>query len=362
MEEKYTFNKKTVKDVDVEGRVVLVRAGYDVPLDETGAIANDLRIKASLPTIEYLLKNGASKVILMSHLGRPEGKRDPSMSLAPVATRLQELLPSAEVRFVGDVCGPDVETAVEDLPVGGVLLLENLRFSAGEEKNSEDFAKEIVDSTHADLFVQDGFAVAHRKHASMDAIAKLLPAVAGLLLEKEVTNLTAAVENPEHPLLVIIGGAKVEEKQPMIDTFLPIADSIAVGGKIAADGFVDDDPKVYVAEDFVSDEAGAKLDIGPISTGKIVEMVGGAKTVVWNGLLGKAEEDAYAHSSVAVAEAMGRSQATTIVGGGDTAGFVENMMGVDPSLHYTLISTGGGASLDLLSGKPLPGVEALEDR
>jgi len=356
------FNKKTVKDVPIKGQVVLVRTDYNVPLDGAGAITDDLRIKTSLPTIEYLLENGAKKVVLMSHLGRPEGKRDSSMSLRPVMARLQELLPDTPVRFVDDVCGPDVEAAVEALPKGGILLLENLRFSADEEKNSEDFAQEIVDSTHADLFVQDGFAVVHRAHASTDAITHLLPSVAGLLLEKEVTNLTAAVDHPEHPLLVIIGGAKVEEKQPMIDTFLPIADHIAVGGKIAADGYTNDDAKVYVAEDFVSDNAGAKLDIGPVSTGKIVEMINEAKTVVWNGLLGKAEESAYALSSAAVAEAMGRSEAVTIIGGGDTAGFVENLIKSEPNLHYTLISTGGGASLDLLSGKALPGLDALEDK
>ncbi|MCL1840080.1 phosphoglycerate kinase [Candidatus Saccharibacteria bacterium] len=356
------FDKKTIRDIPVRGQVVLVRTDYNVPLDEQGNITDDLRIKASLPTIQYLLENGASKVILMSHLGRPEGKREPSMSLYPVAKRLQELLSGIPVQFVGDTCGPDVEAAVEALPKGGVLLLENLRFSPDEEKNSEDYANEIVDSTHADLFVQDGFGVIHRAHASTEAITQLLPSVAGLLLEKEVSNLTAVIDNPEHPLLVIIGGAKVEEKQPMIDTFLPIADQIAVGGKIAADGYTNDNPKVYAAEDFVSDDAGAKLDIGPVSTEKIVEMVGGARTIVWNGLLGKAEEEAYAQSSRAVAEAMGHSGVKTVVGGGDTAGFVENLVASDPSLHFTLISTGGGASLDLLSGKSLPGLDALEDK
>ena len=356
------FDKKTIRDVAVRGQVVLVRTDYNVPLDDNGAITDDLRIKASLPTIEYLLKNGASKIILMSHLGRPEGKRDQSMSLKPVAERLQELLPDRTVRFVDDVCGPDVEDAVDALPKGGILLLENLRFSADEEKNSEDYANEIVDSTHADLFVQDGFGVVHRAHASTDAITQLLPSVAGLLLEKEVSNLIAAIQNPKHPLLVIIGGAKVEDKQPMIDVFLPIADQIAVGGKIAADGYVNDNPKVYVAEDFVSDEAGAKLDIGPVSTEKIVGMINEAKMVVWAGLLGKVEDEAYARSSIAVAEAMGKSDATTIVGGGDTAGFVENLEKSEPDLHYTLISTGGGASLDVLSGKALPGVDALEDK
>jgi phosphoglycerate kinase len=283
------------------------------------------------------------------------------MSMRPVFERLQELLPNVPVRFVSDVCGPDVEGAVEALPKGGVLLLENVRFSPDEEKNSEDYANEIADSTHANLFVQDCFGVAHRAHASIVAITRLLPSVAGLLLEKEVSNLTAVTERPEHPLLVIIGGAKVEDKQPMIDVFLPIADHIAVGGKIAADGYINDNPKVYVAEDFTGED-GAKLDVGPLSTEKIVEMINSAKTIVWNGLLGKAEESAYALSSDAVAEAMGKSNVVTIVGGGDTAGFVENKMKTQPELHFTLISTGGGASLDLLSGKSLPGVDALEDK
>jgi len=242
------------------------------------------------------------------------------------------------------------------------LLLENLRFCADEEKNSEDFANEIVDSTHAEMFVQDGFGVVHRAHASTDAIGRLLPAVAGLLLEKEVTTLSAAIAGSERPLLVIIGGAKVEDKQAMIDLFLGVADRIAVGGKIAADGYTATDEKVYVAEDFVENAAGAKLDIGPVSTGKIVEMIGEAKMVIWSGLMGEAEEAAYAVASTAVAEAMGRSEATTIVGGGDTAGFVEELAKTRPELKYSLISTGGGASLDLLSGRVLPGVEALEER
>ena len=356
------FNKKTVRDVAIGGQVILVRTDYNVPLDEGGVITDDLRIRASLPTINYLLEHGADKIILMSHLGRPEGARDPSMSMQPVAVRLQELLPDATIQFVDDVSGPEVEAAVAALPTGGILLLENLRFSPDEEKNSEDYANEIVSSTHANLFVQDGFGVIHRAHASTDAITKLLPSVAGLLLEKEVLNLASVVERPEHPLLVIIGGAKVEEKQPMIDVFLPLAKQIAVGGKIAADGYATDNPQVYVAEDFICDDTGAKLDIGPTSTEKIIEMVKNAKTIVWNGLLGKAEEEAYALSSRAVAEAIGRSEATTIIGGGDTAGFVENLVKEIPGLHYTLISTGGGASLDLLSGKPLPGLDTLEDR
>jgi len=355
------FTKKTVREISVKGQIVLVRTDYNVPLG-AGVVMDDLRIKASLPTIKYLLNHGASKVVLMSHLGRPDGKREVSMSMRPVAVRLAELLPGVTVHFVGDVCGPDVEAAVEALPKGGVLLLENLRFFPDEEKNSEDYADEIVASTHADLFVQDGFGVVHRAHASTDAITRLLPSVAGLLLEKEVEHLSEVIEKPQHPLLVIIGGAKVGEKQAMIDVFLPIADKIVVGGKIAADGYTNADSKVYVAEDFVEDNAGAKLDIGPKSVRKIIEMINEAKTIVWNGLLGQAEEETYAHASLEIARAMGRSEAVTVVGGGDTAGFAENLARTESGLHFTWISTGGGASLDLLSGKSLPGVDALEDK
>jgi phosphoglycerate kinase len=355
------FNKKTIKDVPVTGKIVLVRTDYNIPLDGTN-ITDDLRIKASLPTINYLLDNGVNKIILMSHLGRPDGQPNPALSLAPVADHLRQLLPGTPVEFVPAVTGNAVSAAVEALPTGGILLLENLRFSPEEEANSEDFAKAIATSTHANLFVQDGFAVVHRAHASTDAITRVLPSVAGLLLEDEVVKLTQISQQPEHPFLVIIGGAKVEDKQPMIDKFLPLADRIAVGGKIAADGYTATDPKIFVATDFAEDANGAKLDIGQQSTTKILELISQAKTILWNGLTGKAEDPAFAKSSEAIALSMGQSPATTIIGGGDTTGFVENLIKTHPTLHYSLISTGGGASLDLLTGKPLPGVTALEDK
>lgn len=374
------FHKKTIKDVDVKGLTVLVRTDYNVPLvpaevapagdfeagllgeGERERIASDLRIRASLPTIQYLLEKKASKIILISHLGRPQGKRDESLSLRPIAEKLAELLPGTTVNFVDDVSGPEVEMSVEDLPEGGILLLENLRFSADEEGNSESFAQEIIDSTHAELFVQDGFAVIHRAHASTDAITKLLPSVAGLLLEKEVTTLSQVVEHPDRPLVVVIGGAKVEDKQPLIDKFLSVADTIYVGGKIAADGYTSDDPKIIVAADFDEDGAGNKLDIGPVSTGQLIELVGGARTVLWNGVLGKVEDPTYATSSTILAKTLGENPSiTSVICGGDTAGFVEELMENDPELHYSLISTGGGAALELLSGEPLPGLDGLED-
>lgn len=360
------FDKKTVKDVDVKGQVVLMRTDYNVPLgkrqDGTRRVMSDLRIRANLPTLRYLLENGAKKIIIISHLGRPEGK-DPDLSLDVVALKLAELLPGVEVGFVDECRGEAVEEAVESMPDGSVMLLENLRFEPGEKKNDESFAEDIVRSTGATLFVQDGFAVTHRAHASTVAIAKLLPAVAGLLVEKEVSLLKGALENPKRPLVTIIGGAKVADKQPLIDKFLPISERLVIGGKIAADGYTTDEPQVYVAEDFDENSAGEKLDIGPVSTCKIVDMISGAKTVLWNGVLGKVEDPAYATASVIVAKTLGENdEIVSIICGGDTSGFVENMQLNDPKLSYSLVSTGGGAALELLSGQAMPGLDVLEKK
>jgi phosphoglycerate kinase len=355
------FRKKTIEDVDVAGKTVLVRVDYNVPMKD-GVITEDMRIRASIPTLDYLLNSGAKKVILISHLGRPDGEVKPEFSLAPVAAKLAEIIPERNVQFVGATVGDEVKAAVEALPEGGILMLENLRFSPDEEANSSDFAHQIVEATGADLFVQDGFAVIHRAHASTDAIANILPGVAGYLVEKEVSSLEGAMVEPEHPLLVIIGGAKVEDKTPMIEKFLPIADQIAVGGKIAADGYTATDPKIYVADKFVENEEGAKLDINEDCAATICEMIHDAKTIIWNGTLGMVEDPRFAHSSMAVATEMGISDATTIVGGGDTTGFVEHVLEENPDLTFTLVSTGGGASLELLSGKQLPGLEVLRNR
>lgn len=352
------FNKVTIADVKLRGQTVLVRVDYNVPMKD-GKITDDLRIRASFPTLELLAKKGARRIVLISHLGRPEGKKTPELSLKPVADRLKELLPEKKVFFVDDVSGPEVEDAVEALPVGGILLLENLRFFPGEEKNSAEFAKEIVDATHADLFVQDGFAVVHRAHASTDAITKELPSVAGLLLEKEVTSLAKISESPSHPFIVVIGGAKVEDKQPLIDKFAPVADQIIVGGKIAADGYNTTLKNVYVIEDFKDD---TKQDAGPVSTEKIVDIVKNAKTVLWNGLLGVTELPEYAGSSTALATTLGKEKLTSVICGGDTSGFVENLQAKNPNLEYTLVSTGGGAALDLLCGEPMPGIDSLDDK
>lgn len=441
------FTKMTIKDVRPRGLNVLVRVDYNVPLKEvassadasavstdadasvssnaavsTGAAApnvssvatsptphveieSDLRIRASLPTIEYLHKKGARRIILCSHLGRPEGKKVPELSLRPVAERLKELLSDYKVNFIDDVSGPDVEEAVEKTPVGGILLLENLRFYPGEEANSAEFAREIAESTHADLFVQDGFAVVHRAHASTDAITKEVPSVAGLLLEKEMNGLSKISENPAHPFVMVLGGAKVDDKQPLIEKLAPLADKILVGGKIAADGY---DPlegarssdasagtssalasKIIVAKDFATDAEGKRLDISKAAAEDFTRELDGAKTVLWNGTMGKVEEAEYVKGSEAIAKKLSdltKSGTTTVICGGDTSGYVENLQEQartnspasssssdtsgtfvpsdtsGTSLDFTLVSTGGGAALELLSGLPLPGVDSLDDK
>ena len=353
------MNYETIRDVKIKGQVVLVRVDYNVPLED-GKIVNDLRIRASLPTLQFLREQGAKKIILISHLGRPEG-RDKNLSLKVVADKLKKLIP--EVDFVDDVSGPDVESKVKKMPKGGILLLENLRFYKGEEKNSSEFIREIIDSTGADLYVQDGFAVVHRAHASTSAVSEHLPVYAGLLVEKEIENLEKVIKKPEHPFVMIIGGAKIDDKAPLIKKFLKTADHIIVGGKIAADGYVAENDKIYVAEDFDEDSEGNKLDVGPLSTVKIAEILKDAKTIVWNGLMGKAEDPAYSTASTVVAEILGKkTDAETVICGGDTTGFVENLTEDHKNLQYSLISTGGGAALEFLSGKKLPGLEAIEKK
>lgn len=366
------FEKKTIKDVDVSGKTVLVRVDYNVPMNGT-EVESDIRIRASLPTIEYLISNGAKRIVLISHLGRPKGERKLELSLKPVAEKLSEILENSIIRthagviptvkFASEVSGDVVKSVISDSIDGGIILLENLRFWPDEEKNNADFAKAIVESTGADLFVQDGFAVIHRAHASTDAVTKFLPSVAGLLVEKEVSVLNSAISNPEHPVVVIIGGAKVDDKKPLIDKFLPIADKIIVGGKIAADGYESESDKIYVAEDFSRDNLGAKLDIGTVSTKKILEDIHNAKTVVWNGVVGLAEQHPFDMASRTIARAIGNnSSLTSIICGGDTTGFVESLQMEEPELRYSLISTGGGASLELLSGLELPGLVSLQEK
>ena len=362
---------KTLKDIDVKDKIVLVRADYNVPLfrDEENKqqIASDLRIRAGLPTINYLREHGVKKIILISHLGRPKGE-DKDLSLRPVAERLAWLLAEENageippvVEFVDNLAVTRVKSAVNELPKGGIILLENLRFDPREKANDSEFAKELVEATGAEIFVQDGFAVTHRAHTSTDAIARILPSVAGVLVEREVEELSRAIKDPKRPFVVMIGGAKVEDKQPLIDQFLPSADQILVGGKIAVDGYKASDPKIYVAEDFDEDAGGNKLDIGPLSAAKFLSAIADAKTVLWNGVLGKTEDPAFATSSEMIAKYLGdHGEIESIICGGDTTGFVENLTEKYPDLEFSLISTGGGAALEFLAGHEMPGLEVLK--
>lgn len=348
---------KTIRDLDAKDKIILVRVDYNVPL-KNGKVESDLRIRASLPTINYLLEHGAKRIVLISHLGRPEGKNNPDYSLSTVSDTLRKLIPNQTIGFYPL---PDQGTKISIPDNVKIALLENLRFDPREEANDSEFIKNIIDSVNADAFVQDGFAVIHRAHASTDAVKNHLPVYAGLLLEKEVKNLESTTKNPEHPVLLIIGGAKVEDKEPLIEKFLPKADHIIVGGKIAADGYEAKNEKIYIAEDFDEDSKGQKLDVGPLSTVKIANLITDAKTIIWNGLLGYAEDPAYATASTITAEMIGeKDDATTIICGGDTTGFVEKLMEDHKNLHYSLVSTGGGASLEFLLGKKLPGLEAIK--
>ena len=357
---------KTIRDFNPKDKTILVRVDYNVPLKD-GAVADDLRIRASLPTLKYLLDHGAKRLILISHLGRPEDKYDPNFTLSPVSEALHELLPEISPDFTDEhkIGFYSLPTAGEKIAIPDsvkVALLENLRFDPGEKKNSADFIKSIIDATNAEAFVQDGFAVVHRAHASTDAVKNFLPVYAGFLVENEVKNLTAAIENPTKPVLLIIGGAKVEDKQPLIEKFTPLADQIFVGGKIAADGYHSDNEKITVADDFDADEAGRKLDIGPLSTAKLANYITDASTIIWNGVLGLVEDPPYDTSSTITAELIGEKRgATTIICGGDTTGFVEKLSEKHSDLDYSLISTGGGAALEFLLGKELPGLKAIEN-
>lgn len=347
---------KTIKDIDIKDKVILVRTDYNVPIDN-GIVTSDLRIRASLPTINYLREHGAKKIIIISHLGRPDGI-DPKFSLQPVADALNNFL--GRVYFVDAVSGPTVTAAVAKMHPGDILLLQNLRFYPGEKQNDPAFIRGIIDSVHPDFYVQDGFAVTHRAHASTDAVKAFLPIYAGLLVDYEVTNLQKAMTNPARPLTLILGGSKVADKKPLIDAFLEKANHILIGGRIAADGYTATSPNITVATDFDTDGAGAKQDIGPISTADFANVITDSATIIWNGLLGHAEDPAYATSSTIVAELLGEAKdKTTIICGGDTTGFVEHLMNEHDSLSYTLISTGGGAALEFLSGRPMPGLKAI---
>ncbi len=394
------MNKKTVRDIDVAGKKVLVRVDFNVPLDKkTGEITDDTRIKAALPTIKYLVEHKA-KVVLCSHLGRPKGVT-PELTLKPVAQRLGKLL-GQPVQIAGDCVGPRAEGATLALKDGEVLLLENLRFHDEEEKNDPAFAKSLA--SLAEVYVNDAFGTAHRAHASTAGVAKYLPAVAGLLMQKELEYLGKALAEPKRPFIMIVGGAKVSDKITMLENILPKVDALVIGGgmantflkaqgcdvgkskveneqldfarglvakakergvhlllpidAVAAERFEAASPNQTVPVDKVPKDW-QMLDIGPQTVMRFSEEIKKAHTVVWNGPLGVFEFPAFARGTQAIASLLARLDATTIIGGGDTAAAVEQQGLAGKMTH---VSTGGGAALEFLEGKTLPGVAALMDR
>ncbi len=384
-----------------------MRVDFNVPLDDKGNISDDTRIRAALPTINYVLQKKTGilqkkpRLILMSHLGRPKGKRVEFMSLAPVAGRLSQLL-GREVKKADDCVGGEVKKEVKALKAGEVILLENLRFHAEEEKNDQEFAQELADL--GDIFINDAFGAAHRAHASTEGVARLLPAAAGLLMDKEIEYLSKALENPAKPFLTILGGAKVSDKIGVIENLLDKVDGFLVGGGMAytflkargkeiGDSLLEEDkiglakdllkraeekgvifllPFDHIVADKFSEEAAVKvigdegipagwqgMDIGEKSREEFVRVLRGAKTVLWNGPLGVFEMAPFAKGTDTVAQLLAGLEATTIIGGGDTAAAIAKL---GLSEHFAHISTGGGASLRFLEGKTLPGLTALENK
>ncbi len=394
------YNKKTIYDVDVKGKKVLLRCDFNVPQNkETGEITSDKRIVAALPTIRYLLDNGAA-VIACSHLGKPKGEWKPKLTLAPVAKRLSELL-GQEVIFAKDIIGEDAKAKAAALKPGQIMLLENLRFDIREEKNGADFAKALADM--AEIFVSDAFGTVHRAHASTAGVAAFLPAYSGLLVNKELSIMGKALDDPKRPFVAVLGGAKVSDKINVINNLLEKADTIIIGGgmsytflkaqgheigkslleadrldyandmieKAKAKGvkfllpvdhlcaaeFSADADAVVAEGDIPADMMG--MDIGPKTIEAYSAAVKGAGTIVWNGPMGVFEFDKFAGGTKAMAKALAESGAVTIVGGGDSAAAVEKLGFADKITH---ISTGGGASLEFLEGKELPGVACLMDK
>ena len=395
------YNKKTIMDVDVAGKKILLRCDFNVPQDKaTGEITSDKRIVAALPTIRYLLDKGAA-VIACSHLGKPKGEWKEKLSLAPVAKRLSELL-GREVIFAKDIVGEDAKAKAAALKGGEILLLENLRFDPREEKNDPEFAKELADM--AELYVSDAFGTVHRAHASTAGVAAFLPAVSGLLVAKELEIMGKALDDPKRPFVAVLGGAKVSDKIGVINNLLEKADTIIIGGgmaytfakaqggsigkslcendkldyalemiekakkngvtlllptdTVAADSFSNDAKRMVVSTMNIPDDYEG-MDIGPDTAKTFCDAVRGAGTVVWNGPMGVFEFENFAAGTRAMAQALADSGAVTIVGGGDSAAAVEQMGFADKITH---ISTGGGASLEFLEGLELPGVACLLDK
>ncbi len=393
--------KKTVKDVDVRSKRVLVRVDYNVPLDAEGNVSDDKRITASLPTVNYLLEQGA-KIILCSHLGRPKGEVKKEFSLAPVAKRLRVLLPNTKIYFAPDCIGEEAEKMANELKDGEILLLENLRFHKEEEKNDPEFAKKLA--SLADIYVSDAFGTVHRAHASTAGVAAYLPAVAGFLIGKELSVMGGALESPERPFVAILGGAKVADKIGVITNLLNKCDTLLIGGGMAYTFFkamgyeigksLLDEENIALAKQLMetAKEKGVKLllpidtvvatefaadaehktvaaneipagwqglDIGEKTQELFANEIKNAKTVIWNGPMGVFEFPAFAKGTEAVAKACAECRGTTIIGGGDSASAVKKLGYADKMTH---ISTGGGASLEFLEGKVLPGVAALNDK
>ncbi len=427
------FAKKTIKDIKIDGMRVLMRADYNVPLGKDGSITDDYRLQQSLPTLQHLVDKGCS-VVVMSHLGRPKGEVKPELSLAPVAVRLRELLPGVTVDFVDDCVGAKATSAAKSLGKGEILLLENTRFHIGDKLNDPAFAKQLA--KHGDLFVQDCFGVAHRSHASVTGIADYLPAVAGLLLEKEMTVLGGVADKPERPLMAIIGGAKIADKIKALSKFIDTADAVAIVGAMAntfllaqdkeVGSSLVDEQEIGVAKDILARAAkrqesgelelflpgdvvvstsieGDKptrvveleahvyadissypkqpsddmcavaedeliLDIGPLSAARIAAVATRMSTVVWSGTAGVAEvpglsgaSKPFEHGTRIMVESISRQHGPfTVVGGGDTVSYVESIDGLRNKLSH--VSTGGSASVEVLSGNKLPGVEVLQDK
>ena len=395
------MNKKTVKDIDVTGKKVLVRCDFNVPQDkETGEITDNRRIKAALPTIQYLLDNNA-KVILCSHLGRPKGEVNPKYSLKPVAEELSKLL-GKEVKLAKDVVGEDAKRLTENMKEGEIVLLENVRFHKEEEQNDPEFSKELA--SLAEIYVNDAFGTAHRAHSSTAGVANYLPAVSGFLIEKELEFLGGALENPKRPFVAILGGAKVSDKIGVIENLLDKVDTLIIGGGMAytffkAQGFnigtsICEEDKLdlareilekankknvdlllpvdnKVAKEFSADSEYIEvpsneipdgymgLDIGTKTIEKYKEVLKNAKTIVWNGPLGVFEFEKFAYGTNEIAKILANLDATTIIGGGDSAAAIEKQGLADKMTH---ISTGGGASLEFLEGKELPGISCLQNK
>ena len=394
------MNKKTIRDIDLKGKKVLVRCDFNVPMDENQNITDNRRIVAAIPTIKYLLENNCA-IILCSHLGRPKGEFKPEFSLKPVAKELSRLL-DIDVKMAKDVIGEDAKKLASNLQQGEIMLLENVRFHREETDNDENFAKELA--SLAEIFVNDAFGAAHRAHASTAGVAKFLPAVSGFLIEKELNFLGNAITNPERPFVAILGGAKVSDKIGVIDSLLEKVDTLMIGGGMAytffkAQGYnvgnsICEEDKLDLAKEAMekAKAKGVKLllpidtkigkefkpdtesktvawteipdgwegfDIGEKTIEMFAEELKTAKPVIWNGPLGLFEFDQFAIGTNAIAKILADLDATTIIGGGDSAAAVEKIGLSDKMTH---ISTGGGASLEFLEGKKLPGIEALQDK